>query len=88
MFRNGEDAYAGFRYAHANASELGMDPGAIAVGGDSAGGNLAIVAALQAARAGGPRPAYQLLLYPGTDHTVRRPSRERYGRGSSSPTPA
>ncbi len=80
-----EDAYAGFRYAHAHAAELGVDPDAIAVGGDSAGGNLAIVAALKAAREAArdaaPRPAYQLLIYPGTDHTVRRPSRERYADG-------
>src|SRR5690606_22529257 len=42
---------------------------------------LAIVTALQAVRDGGPAPAYQLLIYPGTDHTVRRPSRDRYADG-------
>ncbi|MGH3648494.1 MAG: alpha/beta hydrolase [Micromonosporaceae bacterium] len=75
------DAYAGFRYAVAHADELGVDPDAIAVGGDSAGGNLAIVTALQAVADGGARPAYQLLFYPGTDHTTRRPSRDAYGEG-------
>src|SRR6266540_1089859 len=72
------DVFAAFRWAVAHADELGVDPDAIAVGGDSAGGNLAIVSALQAVEAGGPRPAYQLLFYPATDLTARRPSRQRY----------
>ncbi|MQA24275.1 MAG: alpha/beta hydrolase fold domain-containing protein [Micromonosporaceae bacterium] len=75
------DAYAAFEHAVEHAEELGVDPASIAVGGDSAGGNLAIVTALQAAESGGARPACQLLIYPATDHTVRRESRERYGRG-------
>ena len=75
------DTYAAFRWAEAHAAELGADPEAIAVGGDSAGGNLAIVTSLQAVAAGGPRPAYQLLFYPATDLTVRRPSRDRYCEG-------
>jgi acetyl esterase len=72
------DVFAAFRWTVAHADELGIDPDAIAVGGDSAGGNLAIVSALQAVEAGGPRPAYQLLFYPATDLTARRPSRQRY----------
>jgi acetyl esterase len=76
-----EDAYTGFRYARRHAAELGANPDLIAVGGDSAGGNLAIAAGLQAARDGAPGPAYQLLIYPATDHTTRRRSRELYGQG-------
>ncbi|MGH3716239.1 MAG: alpha/beta hydrolase [Micromonosporaceae bacterium] len=75
------DAYAAFRYAVDHADALGVDPEAIAVGGDSAGGNLAIAASLQAVAGGGARPAYQLLLYPATDHTRRRASRERFAEG-------
>ena len=75
------DAYAAFEHAVEHADELGIDPSSIAVGGDSAGGNLAITTALQAAASGGARPAYQLLIYPATDHSVRRASRERYGEG-------
>ncbi len=73
------DAYAGFRYAVDHAAALDVDPDAIAVGGDSAGGNLAIATCLQAVADGGVRPAYQLLFYPATDLTRRRPSRLAYG---------
>ncbi|MGQ0842271.1 alpha/beta hydrolase [Actinokineospora sp.] len=76
-----EDALAAFRYAVANAADLGIDPAMIAVGGDSAGGNLAAVTAYQATRAGGPRPAFQLLFYPSTDATVRTRSRELFADG-------
>ncbi|MEC3975060.1 alpha/beta hydrolase [Amycolatopsis sp. H20-H5] len=74
-----EDAIAAFDYAYAKASELGADPARIAVGGDSAGGNLAAVTAQQAVRRGGGVPAFQLLFYPGTDFSTRRRSREIFG---------
>ncbi|MFC7612356.1 alpha/beta hydrolase [Actinokineospora soli] len=76
-----EDAVAAFRHAHAKAADLGVDPDRIAVGGDSAGGNLAAVTALVTTRDGGPAPAFQLLIYPGVDSTVRRRSRELFGDG-------
>jgi acetyl esterase len=53
----------------------------IAVGGDSAGGNLATVVALQARDAGGPAIAYQLLIYPATDQRGQHPSVTRNGEG-------
>jgi acetyl esterase len=53
----------------------------IAVGGDSAGGNLATVVALQAREAGGPEIAYQLLIYPATDQRLAHPSIRRNGEG-------
>jgi acetyl esterase len=74
-----DDAVAAFDYAHAKARELGADPGRIAVGGDSAGGNLAAVAAQVTTRRGGPAPAFQLLFYPGTDFSTRRRSRDLFG---------
>ncbi|MGC7099335.1 alpha/beta hydrolase [Amycolatopsis lurida] len=76
-----EDAVTAFDYAYTKASELGADPARIAVGGDSAGGNLAAVAALVTTRRGGPAPAFQLLLYPGVDMSTRRRSREIFGNG-------
>ncbi len=66
------DALAAFRWAVGHASELGADAGRVAVGGDSAGGNLSAVTAQLAARDGGPAPALQLLIYPAIDLTETR----------------
>ena len=75
------DARAALAWAHANAAALGADPRRVAVGGDSAGGNLAAVAAQLAARDGGPAPVLQLLRYPATDFSTRRRSRDLFGEG-------
>ncbi len=77
------DAVAAFDYAHRHAAALGADPDRIAVGGDSAGGNLAAVTAQQAVRRGGPIPAFQLLMYPPTDLGTRRPSHDLFAQGST-----
>ncbi|HEX3778138.1 MAG TPA: alpha/beta hydrolase [Pseudonocardiaceae bacterium] len=76
-----DDAVAAFDHALGHAAELGADPGLVAVGGDSAGGNLAAVVCHQTALRGGPTPAFALLFYPVTDLTVRRATRDRYGKG-------
>ncbi|ALG14472.1 alpha/beta hydrolase [Kibdelosporangium phytohabitans] len=76
-----EDAVAAFKYAHANARELGADPSVIAVGGDSAGGNLAAVVALVTTREGGPKPAFQLLLYPTTAGDRPTRSKDLFAKG-------
>ncbi|BBZ37736.1 alpha/beta hydrolase [Mycobacterium conspicuum] len=78
-----EDAITAFGHAHRHAADLGADPDRIAVGGDSAGGNLAAVTAQQAAQRCGAVPAFQLLMYPPTDIGTRRPSRELFGQGST-----
>ncbi len=70
-----EDAYAATRWVAEHGPELGLDPTRLAVGGDSAGGNLAAVVALQA-REAGPRLSYQLLVYPATDLRGWYPSYE------------
>src|SRR5207237_8144619 len=62
-----DDAWTATRWVAAHAAELGVDADRLAVGGDSAGGNLAAVVALLAREAGGPRIALQILLYPVTD---------------------
>jgi acetyl esterase len=61
-----EDAFAAVDWVHAHAAEIGGDASRIAVAGDSAGGNLAAVAA-QRSRTQGPALCHQLLLYPVTD---------------------
>ncbi|GAA3559260.1 alpha/beta hydrolase [Amycolatopsis ultiminotia] len=73
-----DDAIAAFDFAHAKAADLGADPDRIAVGGDSAGGNLSAVVALETTRRGGPAPAFQLLIYPAVDFTTRRRSRDLF----------
>ena len=76
-----EDCVAAVRWIAESGAEVGADPGCIAVGGDSAGGNLAAVAALTARDEGGPALRHQLLVYPVTDYRCRGPSYERYARG-------
>lgn len=73
-----EDAWAALRWVAGNLPELGAGP-AVAVGGDSAGGNLAAVMALRARDRSdwdGPPLAHQLLIYPSVDLTLSHPSIE------------
>jgi acetyl esterase len=74
-----DDCFAATRYVADNAARLNI--GAIAVGGDSAGGNLAATVSLLARDAGGPSLAYQLLIYPATDQLGATSSHERNARG-------
>jgi acetyl esterase/lipase len=76
-----DDARAALGWAYENADSLGADPGRIAVGGDSAGGNLATVVCQLAARDGGPAPVFQLLIYPATDAVEVSRSRELFAEG-------
>lgn len=75
-----DDAVAATKWALDHADELGGDPGRVAVGGDSAGGNLAAVVT-QALRGHTPALAAQLLLYPVTDFSTDRPSVAENGEG-------
>ena len=76
-----DDALAAFRFAVGHASELGADPARVAVGGDSAGGNLAAGVARLAATDSGRAPAFQLLLYPWLDLSSKRASHRLFGKG-------
>jgi acetyl esterase/lipase len=62
-----EDCYAATKWVAENCTSLNAAPNRLAVGGDSAGGNLAAVVALMARERGGPQLAFQLLIYPATD---------------------
>ncbi|MHB0871236.1 MAG: alpha/beta hydrolase [Chloroflexota bacterium] len=76
-----DDTYAATRWVADNAAVLGADPDCIAVGGDSAGGNLATVVALRARDEEGPRLCHQLLLYPVTNYGFDTPSYRENGSG-------
>ena len=76
-----EDAWAAYEWALEQAPGLGCDPARIAVGGDSAGANLAAVVSILVRDAGGPAPAMQLLIYPPTDSAGELPSRRRFADG-------
>jgi acetyl esterase len=71
-----EDCLAAYRWLATHASALGGDAARMAVGGDSAGGNLAAVVAQGLATEGGPMPAAQVLIYPATDLHFESPSHE------------
>lgn len=76
-----EDGRAALDWATKHAAELGADPSHVAVAGDSAGGNIAAVAAWQASRDGGPKPVLQVLFYPTTDAVEVTRSQELFGGG-------
>jgi len=76
-----DDSAAAFAYVVRNAKALKVDAARVAVGGDSAGGNLAAVVSIDARERGGAMPAFQLLIYPATDHRGGFPSLDRNGEG-------
>jgi acetyl esterase len=76
-----EDAVDAFRWACEEAAALGADPRRVAVGGDSAGGDLAAVVSLLTRDDDGPKPAMQALLYPVTDAIGGQESRRTYADG-------
>ena len=72
-----EDAYEATKYIVDHADEFGIDPARVAIGGESAGGNLAAVTAI-AARDRGPRLTFQLLIYPQVDFNDDSPSMREF----------
>jgi acetyl esterase len=73
-----EDCYAATKWVAENASSLGAEATRLAVGGDSAGGNLAAVVSMMARDRGGPSINLQLLIYPVTDCTLDTPSQKEF----------
>jgi acetyl esterase len=69
-----DDCYAATQWVAANAAAINGDSGRIAIGGDSAGGNLTAVVAIEARERGGPPLVFQLLVYPVTDYSFSTPS--------------
>ena len=77
-----DDAVAAVEWVEKNAAQLSVDPNRLAVGGDSAGGDLAAVVAQIAKEKGGPKLAFQMLLFPvtqiGEETTSLREYAENY----------
>lgn len=69
-----EDAYASTQWVMSNAAQINGDPKRVAVGGESAGGNLAAVTCLMARDRGGTMPVHQMLIYPVTNYAFDTPS--------------
>ncbi|MFI5507323.1 alpha/beta hydrolase [Mycobacterium sp. NPDC051804] len=76
-----DDAFTAFTWALDHAAELGADVGRVAVGGDSAGANLAALVSLRARDEGVQLPALQLLFYPVTEWNAQTRSRTLFGDG-------
>jgi acetyl esterase len=76
-----DDTLAATRWIRDHATELALDPARLAIGGDSAGGNLAAVVAIAARDAGDLPICFQLLVYPATDMRAVAPSHTACGQG-------
>jgi len=76
-----DDCLAATHHLLEHAEALGGDPARLAVAGDSAGGNLAAAVCLALRDAGGPRPVFQLLIYPAVDLACESPSHSELGEG-------
>jgi acetyl esterase len=76
-----DDCMAALRWLALHAVEIGGDPSRIAVGGDSAGANLATVCAIVARNDGYPKLAHQLLIYPCTAPEPETPSHRKFAEG-------
>lgn len=76
-----DDCIAATRWVRDQAASLAIDPARVAVGGDSAGGNLSAVVSLALRDAGDAPLAFQLLIYPATDMRCTADSHTRNGQG-------
>ena len=72
-----DDCIAATKWIFANAKSLGIDPARVAIGGDSAGGNLSAIVAMHS----GEKPVFQLLVYPATDMRMGQQSHKDNAQG-------
>src|SRR5471032_657829 len=76
-----DDVVSGLQWLAANGPSVGIDPSKLAVGGDSAGGNLAAAVAIRSEEHKGPKLRMQLLAYPVTDIVARAESYKSFADG-------
>jgi len=81
LYAGREDVLAAVRWVADHGATLGVDPTRLAIGGDSAGGNLAAAVAQECVRRGGPRLLLQVLAYPATNIGKDYPSKDENARG-------
>jgi acetyl esterase len=76
-----EQDYAATRYTAEHGNEFGLDPGRLAIAGDSVGGNMVAVVSQLAKERKGPVILYQVMLYPVTDSSLSQKSYEEFANG-------
>ena len=76
-----EDCYAATQWISKTAQQLNLDPGRLAIGGDSAGGNLTAATLLLIHQRHGAPLAFQLLVYPAVHSTAKNESRQQFAEG-------
>lgn len=76
-----QQGFQAYQWIRGRADEFGIDPDKIAMGGDSAGGNLTIAVVLACKRESYPMPAFQLLIYPSVDLAMTFPSIDEFADG-------
>lgn len=81
LFASREDFLAALQWVHAHGAVLGIDPERLAIGGDSAGGNVSAAVAQRVTRSGGPTIRLQVLAYPATDMAHRFESLAENAKG-------
>ena len=78
IYQDGLDIYNWLLHG---GSDLGIDPNRIAIGGDSAGGNISIAVMLQCKQQNIAQPCYQILIYPAIDYRMAYPSIDEFAEG-------
>lgn len=76
-----QQGFETYQWIRDHSADYGIDPGRIAVGGDSAGGNLTIAVVLACKQNDYPQPKFQLLIYPSVDLSMSFPSIEEFAEG-------
>ncbi|MFK7864255.1 MAG: alpha/beta hydrolase [Pseudohongiellaceae bacterium] len=76
-----QQGFEAYQWIRGHAEELRIDPAKLAMGGDSAGGNLTIAVLLECKRQNYPLPVFQLLMYPSTDPSMSFPSIDEFSEG-------
>jgi len=81
LYAGREDFLAALNWVAEQGASIGIDPARLAIGGDSAGGNISAAVAQENLRRGGPNLQLQVLVYPATDLLAEFPSKSENGRG-------